>query len=192
MTLEIAADFPISDVFYLEGVASPGRCRVVGAGTPRGWDEIKGYAQSGATLVPTGDPLSHFSIFVDLWDPATQMPAWNTFASRFLVRSVRLLPGSLVPRALGILHPQLTTPPLSIVQVAIEDCSQLTEDDDGLWTAEIKMIDYRAIIAALPKAKGATPAHTSAAPTAEDEADAQIQALGQQAAGLAPQLFGGP
>ncbi|WP_437567909.1 hypothetical protein [Sorangium sp. So ce542] len=88
-------------VVVLASRRTPGLAEVVGAGSPRDWDERKGYGISGAFLVYTGDGLAKFSVKVYLWEDA-HFEEWESF--KLIVdkpaRGVR-------PKALDIYHPAL-------------------------------------------------------------------------------------
>jgi hypothetical protein len=55
------------------------------------------------------------------------------------------------PKAFGIKHPILTTLPLKITSVVVEDVTQMEQDEDGAWRCTIKFLEYRAPKPALGK-----------------------------------------
>lgn len=150
---------------------SPGLAEVVGAGSPRDWDERKGYGISGAFLVYTGDGLAQFSVKVYLWEDE-HFEEWESFK---LV--VDKPPRGVRPKALDIYHPALDD--LGIRSVVVEDRSQLQpHDDTGMWFSEIKFKQFRAPVPMLSKPEGSTA--TLSEPTAEDNFDRVQQALIEQ------------
>jgi hypothetical protein len=166
--------FPERDYVMIGGDPSPGKATIRGCNSPRGWDVRKGYALSGATVVPTGDDLSKFEILFEFWDES-QVPLWYSFASKYFDKAVRLNPGTLVPKALGIEHPILSAPPLRITEVVVEDVTQLEQDDTGGWSCVVKFLQYRRAKPALSPPDASIPAAQKATPTAQDAAEREIQ-----------------
>lgn len=182
------ATFPTDDFIYLAGDKSPGKVTIRGANSPRGWDIRKGYGLSGATVVPSGDELAEGIVCLfEFWLPE-QIDEWIAFAAKHLDKSVRLVPGSLKPKALGIYHFVLAAPPIRITEVVVKDCTQLEQDEFGLWSCEATFLQYRKPKPALAPPSAAIPAAGTAAPTALDAADREMQAKLAQFQALA----GGP
>jgi len=173
-------EFPYQDYILLGGAQSPGRATIVGAGSPRDWDIRKGYGFSGAFVIYTGDGLAKFKVQIDLWT-AAQFADWVRFAKLCLVKP----PVGTKPKAMDISHPLLNMEPLKITSVVVEDCSQFTEDDDGMFSCTIDFLQYRAPMPALGKPLASIPNVKKPTPTAQDEAEAQIQKLMGQFATLA-------
>lgn len=130
---------PHQDWIYLGGQRSPGLAVVKGAGSPRNWDIRAGYGMTGAFVVFTGQGLAKFDVDIFAWEKE-HFDDWKKFARRVLMApSV-----GLRPRSLPISHPTLNAPPLSILQVVVEDVTQWEQgSDDGLWACTIKLIEYR-------------------------------------------------
>jgi hypothetical protein len=166
--------FPAREYIMIGGDPSPGKCTIRGANSPRGWDERKGYALSGATLVPTGDELATFEILFEFWDE-TQIPLWYSYAAKYFDKAVRLIPGSLVPKALGIEHPILSAPPIRITEVVVVDATQLEQDETNGWSCVVKFKQYRRAKPALSPPDATIPAAQKPTPTAQDAADREIQ-----------------
>jgi hypothetical protein len=167
--------FPAQDYLLLGGDRSPGKVTLRGANSPRGWDIRKGYALSGATVVPSGDELADgIKALFEFW-AASQISAWYAFAAKHLSKTVRLLPGSIQPRALGIYHPVLAAPPISITEVVVKDVTGLEPDGYGGWSCEVHFLQYRKPKPALAAPAAAIPAVAAAAPTAQDAADLEMQ-----------------
>lgn len=167
-------DDPI-DHFTLGGQRSPGVAEIIGLGSPRKWDEKKGYGTSGATLVYAGDGLVAFSAKVYLTTRA-DWNDWHAFAPL-----VERSPKGDKPKALDIWHPQ--TEAKDIRSVIVEDVLGPSRDgDDGRWQVEIKFKQYRAPKPALSKPKGSS---SNAGNTQEDERDKLIRELTQQVKDLA-------
>jgi len=151
-----------SDTFNLGPMTSPGKCEIIGASDGRKWDEQAGFGLSGAALVGGGAKLSHFAIKLTIWEPAGTIGGdwsqWQIFKK--LVE--KPLPG-IRPPSWGIYHPQLAD--VGIDTVVVEDRTQWTQDEQGLWTMQIKFIQYRAPIIMSVKAGPGVPAGEEAAPT---------------------------
>lgn len=140
------------DYITLNGLPSPGRADIMPAdGVVRSWDERKGYGYSGAFLVYTGDGLAHFTVKLTLWDPPDLFVEWFPFAQLLAVSPKGLLATDYAAFALGIGHPVLNAPPWSISGVVVESVGFPIQDDEGLWTIDLKFIVYRAPAPALGK-----------------------------------------
>ncbi|HEX8795450.1 MAG TPA: hypothetical protein VF765_31085 [Polyangiaceae bacterium] len=167
---------PSVDYILIEGTKSPGKATVRGANSPRGWDIRKGYALSGATVVPSGDELAEgIKVLFEFWEES-QLTDWYAYAAKYFDKSVRFVLGSLTPRPLGIFHPVLAAPPIGITEVVVKDCTQLENDGYGLWSCELTLLQYRKPKPAPAAPSAAIPAALSAAPTALDAADREMQA----------------
>jgi hypothetical protein len=178
--------FPEQDYIILDGVKSPGRATISGAGKPREWDIRKGYGYSGATVTFTGEGLSKFEVLIELWLPK-HFAEWNRFSKHVLSKSPRRGVSGKSP-SLKIEHPVLEMDPLKITDVVIEDVSQFEQDDEGMWSCKIKFIQYRAPLPALASAGAPTPSVSATIPrTAEDAVEIEISRLTSQFNNLAGQ-----
>lgn len=179
-----ATGIPARDYIVIGGDKSPGKATIRGLNSPRAWDIRKGYGLSGATVVPAGDELATFSVLFEFFDAggtgvqktADQLQAWYAYAAKYFDKSVRLVPGSNVPKALGIDHPILAAPPHRVTEAVVKDVSQLEQDDYGGWSAEVFFLQYRKAKPALAAPNAAIPAAAKPTPTAEDEADREMAA----------------
>ncbi|MDQ2782605.1 MAG: hypothetical protein M3Y26_08760 [Actinomycetota bacterium] len=170
---------PEQDYIILAAVKSPGRAYIKSAGSPRDWDIRKGYGFSGASVVFTGNGLAKFEVDIELWLPSHWLD-WKAFA-KLLAK-----PGGLTPIVgLGISHPLLTTPPLSITSVVVEDVSQFVQNEEGSHVCTIKFIEYKRPLPALSKPIAEIPAASKALPTATDAVNAEIAAKAAIFASLA-------
>lgn len=136
---------PKLDYVILNGIRTPGRATITGAGSPRTWDKQKGWAMSGATLIFTGDDLSDFEVHVDIWEDR-HWTEWTPIAKLLEKRST-----GLGAKFLNIIHPQLYRAPLRITAVAVRDVSQWTKSKSGLWSCTIALTDWKAPKPALGK-----------------------------------------
>jgi len=187
---------PRVDYIILNGLKSPGRAIIRGAGTPRDWDIRKGFGFSGATVVFVGDNLAKFSVEIFLWDFPKHWLEWQRF-SKVLERPPApgdattlgdggFLP-SVSPKALSIVHPVLNMGPLHITSVVIEDVTQFEQDETGGFRCEIKMLQFRKPKPMLAKPDAATPA-ANLAMSALDKAEQRNAQLEAQNTQLAAQL----
>lgn len=133
------------DKVTLNGLETPGRAEIEGAGSPRRWDERESYGYSGAFIVFHGNNLSHFTIRLTLHDDADWLE-WYSFKP-----IIDRVPLGKRQRPLAITHP--ITAGLGIFACVVEDCSQPTQNEDGLWQIEIKMIEWRSPRLALAAAR---------------------------------------
>jgi hypothetical protein len=149
---------------------TPGVCEIVGASSPRKWEESTGPGLSGAILWYRGIALSHFSLRLTLYT-VDDWTAWESF--RGLVKRPAI---GKFGRAMDIEHPILAE--LGIVAVVIEDVRAPDQVENGVWMIEIMLIEYRRLTAAQGKADGA-------AADEHDPVEDLIQKLHDQADSLA-------
>lgn len=160
-------------------VKSPGSAVIRGAGSPRKWDVRDGYGFHGGNTVFIGTNLAKFEVDISIWE-STHWIDWLVFAKALDV------PKGPVKLGVGIWHPVLNVPPLSITAVVVEDVGQFEQDDEGLWTCTIKMIQFAPPLpAAIGAPAAAIPAATKALPTATDAATREIEAKTKVFAALA-------
>lgn len=147
------------------GQITPGLADIVGAGSPRRWDERESYGLSGATVVYHGLKLAHFSVKLRLYT-TQHWDDWYAFKP-FIDR----VPAGRRQGPLDITHPLLAQ--VGIRSVVVEDVLAAEQTDDGEWTIEIKLIEYRKPVLSLAKPDGAkaTPA---------DPEDAELEQNRQQ------------
>lgn len=129
---------PISqpvDHALVAGVRTPGLCEVVNAGSPRQWDERRGYALSGSTLVFRGIRLADFSLRLRLYSPE-DWRAWHEFAP-----VVARPPQGERSTALDIVHPILEE--VGIRSAVVLDVVAPAQTADGEWTVEVRMKEFR-------------------------------------------------
>lgn len=127
---------PVDHVEFA-GQRTPGLAKVLGAGSPREWQERRGIGLSGARLAFRGLKLSKFVVQIAL----VTVEHWNDW-HRFK-DVVQRPPLGTRPRALDIVHPVLAD--CGIGSCVIEDVSAPEEaDETGTWGVEIKCIEHRA------------------------------------------------
>jgi hypothetical protein len=154
-------DAPV-DYIELNGKRSPGLADVTGAHLPRNWDKRKGYGLMGAFTVFHGMDLVDFTVTLRLYT-AQDWDDW--FAWKPLVDRP---PDGKRPRALKIKHPLLAQ--LGVSSVVVTDVHQPKPDDagSGMWSIDIKFLQYRVPLIKLAKPDGA------AAPAEEDPVETKI------------------
>jgi hypothetical protein len=126
-------DSPINYVL-MRGRRTPGLASVWGAGQPLKWDERAGYGYSGATLWFKGAGLSHFEIRIELRNE-------QDFEDWYAFMPILRAPVGAMPKAIAIWHPFLEM--LKITSVTVEDVSQPTEKDPGVYEVVVKMAQWR-------------------------------------------------
>lgn len=117
------------------GRRTPGLCDIEGAGSPRQWDERRGYGVSGATLVYRGLRLASFALKLRLYSPE-DWQGWHDFAP-----TVSRPPTGERAQALDIVHPILEE--VGIRSAVVEDVLAPQQTGDGEWTVEIRMREFR-------------------------------------------------
>jgi hypothetical protein len=159
---------PISapiDYVVLAGRRSPGLAELQGFGTPRRWDERRGYGNSGGTLIYRGVALARGKLLLRLISDQDfeDWAAWSELVQR--------APLGERARALDISHPILED--LGIRSVVVEDVKQPTQTADGEWTIEIPLIEYRPPQRALSRPDGSE----DRPPEPADNAERGLQTL---------------
>jgi hypothetical protein len=128
-------DQPI-DYAIVAGRRTPGLCEIQRAGSPRQWDERRGYGVSGATLVYRGLRLATFTMLLRLYEES-DWTAWEEFRP-----TVARPPTGERAQALDIVHPLLED--AGIRSAVVEDVLAPQQTGDGEWTVEIHWREFRA------------------------------------------------
>lgn len=134
------------DYILLGGLVSPGICEIVGADSPRNYEEREGPGLAGALLVFRGVKPSHFSVKFRLIT-RDDWRDWHRFKT-----IVTKPPIGKRPRPLDIVHPLLE--PLGIHAVVVENVKAPVQADDGVWEVELDLIESRKLKFSLSKPEG--------------------------------------
>lgn len=124
------------DWYLLVGKKSPGISEVVGANSPRKWDEQQSFGWSGATLRFAGLGLSKFEIKTRLYTRAE----WDDWNQNFEPLLARPLVGKK-PKAMMIWHPFLTSK--QIFAVVVVDIVGPVQIEPGVWEHTVQYVQYR-------------------------------------------------
>lgn len=135
------------DKVLIGGRRTPGLAEIVGASSPRKWEESAGPGWSGGILLFRGIALSHFSVRCTLYT-SEDWADWHKF--RPLVMRP---PIGRMPRALDIAHAVLAD--LGIFACQIEDVRAPEQVDHGVWMIELMLIEYRKLKAGTGTIDGA-------------------------------------
>ncbi len=169
------AEFPTQDFIILGGEKSPGKATVSSAAFTRKYDVREPYGTTGGSTVYHGDEIKHAEVLIELWDKS-QFSEWERFAKKVLFAK----PGKT---ALSIDHPILAA--IQFKECQVEGVTAWDEDDEGLWSCTIKLLEFKRPKPALSKPLAAIPNAPKIAPTAQDAADLEIQKLSAQFSKLA-------
>lgn len=144
------------DYILLAGKRSPGLAEVRGASSPRAWDEREGFGLSGSFSVFKGRRLAHFSVILTLTTP-DDWEAWREWKPIVDKLPTRRGGAGKDTGTLDIWHPLLAD--LDIKAVAVAEVMQAEQVDDGVWSIEIKFLEFRhpKITLAKPEGAAATP-----------------------------------
>jgi hypothetical protein len=123
------------DVATVAGRRTPGLCEIENAGSPRQWDERRGYGVSGATLVYRGLRLASFTMKLRLYTEA-DWKAWHEFAP-----TIARPPTGERAQALDVVHPILEE--VGIRSAVVEDVLAPRQTADGEWTIEVRWKEFR-------------------------------------------------
>lgn len=126
---------PIDRVKFA-GQWTPGIARIVGASSPRKWEEIDGSGMSGNLIVFKGIKACHFNMQLYLYDELD----WQGFNK--LMPLLLRPPRGQRPRTFPIWHPLLAQ--LNISACVVEDVKQPDMvDERGVWMIDIPLIESR-------------------------------------------------
>jgi hypothetical protein len=153
------------DSVYISDRLVPGIVEIKGLKAPRDWEERRSFGMMGARLRYKGQKLSHFSLMVNLyteehWDgwlefgPLVRRPPPPDRSQIQAITSIPSLHRMMRTQAppLSIRHPLLEE--YRIRQVVVEDVTAPIEDDKGVWSLEIKLIQYQRPVRVLSSSGG--------------------------------------
>lgn len=153
------------DSIFISDQLVPGVVEIKGLNAPRDWEERRSFGMMGARLRYKGQKLSHFSILVSLyteehWDdwlefgPLIRRPPPPDRSQLAAITSIPSLYRVMRTQAppLSIRHPLLEE--YRIRQVVVEDVTAPVEDDKGVWSFEIKLIQYQRPVRVLSSSGG--------------------------------------
>lgn len=142
------------DSVYISDHLVPGIVVIKGLKAPRDWEERRAFGMMGCRLRYKGQKLTHFSLEVSLyteehWDdwlafgPIVRRPPPPDRSQLAAITSIPSLYRVMRSQAppLSIRHPLLEE--YRIRQVVVEDVLAPVQDDRGVWTVEIKLIQYQ-------------------------------------------------
>ena len=163
---------PWADTITVGGAPAPGKWTLLRGPRVFGWDERKGYAMVGATLVPTGDPLLRCRFLVEIWDPK-DYALFQVFRTAYLKKQLVAVAGSPIGLALGIDHPELKA--LGATSFVPGEVNPLVNDGFGVGMAEVEFIEYRKPLPALSKPDAAIPDVATPVPQAQTQTEIELQ-----------------
>lgn len=170
----VASGFPVppGDTIAVGGIPAPGQWILQSTYREFGWQIQKGFAFSGATVLPTGDELLVAPFLVKIW-AEPQFDSFRLFRRQFLKKATYSPAGALIGFALGIVHPELSD--MGITTFVVKKSPVLINNGKGLWTGTCEFLEYRKAVIAAGKPKAAIPA-ANAPPTAPLSVEAQRHA----------------
>lgn len=166
--------FPSTDTITIASAPAPGKWTLSKADKEYGWQIRKGFGNSGATVVPTGDELVEPEFLVEFWDPKDWV-LFQPFRALYLKKALVGVPGAPTAMALGIDHPELKAQ--GCTSVVVKKISIFKNDGFGVWSGTVHFLQYRPPQLALSKPSAAVPDVGTPRPTAQDALEARIQAL---------------
>lgn len=159
-----------ADRVKLSGKVSPGIAIISGLTSPRKWAIKDGYGLAGATIDFVGTKLMRFTVEFRLWDPA-HFEVWTEFSK---LLQVPRIPASAPVKAMRIENPILAE--MHISSVVVEDRTQLTQVENGVWSCTVSFLEYLPPRKAIAKANAVVPTD-KVNPIAKDAADAYVLEL---------------
>ena len=171
--------FPTQDTLLLGPFPIPGKVTILSASRKSKWQINSGWGVDGGNTIWVGVEPAEIKLRIEMWDPL-QYEAWKIVAKAIFVPTAKT--GQL---ALDIKHPILNDPPLNITAVQVVEVQAMQQDDQGGWSTEITLVEFKRPKPAIGQPKAAIPTATNPPPTAQDAQDVKIAALSAQLAGLA-------
>jgi hypothetical protein len=164
-------DFAHNYVVVL-GVRSPGRARLTGVTAPYKWDELPSYGMEGATIRFRGRGIAHPTLSLWFFEDA-HFVQWDVF------QQLLKPPTQGKPFMVEMQHPLLSA--ADIKAVSVEEIQQPERQDNGMWIATIKLIEYRPLVPAAVVPRGSIPSVSVGAPI-PPATDAQAAVVADSAA----------
>lgn len=142
------------DSVYISDQLVPGIVMIKGLNALRDWEERRSFGMMGARLRYKGQKLTHFSLMVSLynqehWDdwiefgPLVRRPPQPSRSQVTAITSIPSFYQFMLTQSppLSIRHPLLEE--YRIRRAVVEDVTAPVEDEKGVWSFEIKMIQYQ-------------------------------------------------
>lgn len=166
--------FPAVDTFTIANFTMPGKWTLVSAAKKFGWQIQKGYALSGAFVLPTGDELVQPKFRGEFWS-SSDFNIYKNLRKQLFQKAVYFIGGVLTTAAMGIDHPELKA--LGVTSVVVDTVNPVTDQGGGHWVTELTFLQYRPPLPAVPKPKVVIPDVAPPVPTAQNARQVEIQKL---------------
>lgn len=173
--------FPSVRTISIAGFVLPGKWTLVEAEKVFGWQIQQGYGLSGAFIFPKGDELVVAKFLGEFWASADFFQ-FRQLRSQLFKKPVFTVGGTISSAALGIDHPELKA--LGVTAVVVLKEHAAVHDGHGLWSVKVDFLQFRAPQPAPPIPKTKIPDVAAPQPTAQDNADLEIQKAQAQLTGL--------
>lgn len=148
MSIAINPKDPALNYVTVAGVPSPGRATLTGVKAPYNWDVQQSYGREGAFTIFRGRGIAKPLLTISMW-ALEHFLAWPLF--------VKLIqpPTPTKPLVVQMGHPALSA--ADINAVSCESIGQPERQSNGMWVAQIQLIEYRPPKPILVKPRGAIP-----------------------------------
>lgn len=166
---------PEQDFIVLGGKKSPGKATITSGAFERKYDVREPYGAIGGSTVYHGEKIKGADVLFELWTK-DQFAEWNAFSKDVLFKKPGLT-------AMSVDHPVLKL--IQLTEVQVESVSAFEQDDFGLWSCTVRLLEFKRPQQALAKPLAAIPNAPKITPTATDAADLEIQKLTAQFSSLA-------
>lgn len=159
----------------LAGFKMPGQWLLTGCEVISGWEIRAGNYLTGATLVPSGDPLTEITYSIRIWtsnDAGIYRQLLGTILKKPVIQitgTSGIITTNVSTAVIGIDDPSLKD--VGITEVVVKSRTPLinplvTSGGKGPWTATVKFLQWRAPIPALPIPDQTTPDPGALTPSA--------------------------
>jgi hypothetical protein len=159
--------FPAQDTIILGTDTMPGVWWLNPGAKEFGWQQQQGMWLTGATLLPTGDPLVECSFTVRFFNPA-DWAAFQPLRTKYLKKPV-FNPATRATTALAIFHRELYA--LGVTAVVPKKTPFFTMVGKSLWLGQVDFIQYRPPKLAPEAPRNVYGVETGAQPSAADVVD---------------------
>lgn len=171
------------DIALIGPTYTPGIAKISpGAALKIKWDKKPATGTSGATTKLTGEEVNEFTLTVKFWPGVNGQ---SGFEQRFKWEN-EILPllkeAKKGKSAISFYHPAVSDEPMNVQAVVPEEIGVYEQDDAGVWSVSVKLIEFRPPKPATGSPKGAK---KKPGDTPLDENEKKIAALTKQLKELA-------
>jgi hypothetical protein len=171
----------VSESFSLANVQLPGQWLLTSVVREFGWQVRVAYGETGADILPIGDPLCVAKFAIKIWLPA-DAARYAHCLKTILSKGACIVPGTTSSAAMDVDQRQLNS--IGIKSVVLKSVTPLfnplvASGGRGAWTAEAEFMEYRLPIPVIKKPDQRIPDKAPPVVTAKTAVQIEDQRLAQ-------------